>query len=688
MASCLECPAGTASSTRGAVANTTCYACVGAGAYAPAGSAECATCPAGSFPDRARASCLVGVFSCADGLAPTSATAAECAPLECAPPLLLPPTGARSACAGCPAGFSGTLPRCTPCGAGGGGGNATAFLCPGLTAAPLLSFVSAAAAATVAPACAPLTGPLRVVAAPAAAPPRAASPYTWLTGILTVDEAILTGIALASLVTGALALARAAAAAPAASARAGAARVLGALAGLDALSPADRVAEGRVLKNQRDVGGTFTVLSGVSFATLALVLILQREANNVVSTSSVGLLSDAVAAAAAVLPAAAAPPWGAGLHVRVTAACDAGALAAPLLWSGAPAAWALERVTPACGGAGGAAQLVFRCAGCTLTAASSLTVALPYSCQSLLVEAGSLDAAGGVAAFALPPAETAAPSGRVLESIKWTLPTLLAVLNSSVPSASSARGFVVTNGAHAVATAPLAAGAPGAAAVIPRTANVTLALFFPLQTIFAHTVLSQRQSVTELLSSIVGLAGVFGLFATLLGAYDGAAAALTARRGEGGKAAALTRAPTAKGAADAAVNVTQVNLLRAGALPGAPAAVVASAPAPAPVRATTPARPRAPTPPAPPGWEARFSNSAQDFYYVCIATGETTWDTPAGAAAAGDKVPLEAAPTCAAPATTPLWRAVREGADTWYEADDGSSAWELPAGARLAGAPL
>ena len=573
-ATCTSCPAGSASARARATDAAACAPCAPS-TYAPAGSSACSACPPGSTPDAARASCLVGVFVCPAGSAPSTSAAptslASCAPLLCAPPLALAADG--SACAGCAANTSGAFPACESCAAPG--------LCPGLTAAPL---VPAAAFASSA-ACPLLTGAAAL--GPALASRALAAGFPLLTGVLTVDNAIIAGVALASLALLVFAAARASSTV--------AAVADAALARFDAFAQSVNGAVDAPLKRRpRPIGGTCTLLGGIAFVTIALTLGLQRAADNVAAVESVVALTDARRAAALALPVFSAAPWGAGLQVRVTASGDGGVCASGATWAATDAGWALSRVATCAGS--GASQLVFACADCALTPTSSLSISLHYSCQSLLVEAAAMDAAGAVTAFALPAAETAAAPGARLSTISWTLPTLLSVVNSTV--SPSARGFTLTAASHAVAAAPLPAAPGGGLAVVPTAAAVRITIALPLNAFYASTVLSEKQSITALLSSIVGLAGIFGLFGSLLGAADyaatldpcAAARARNARKAVAGGARAVEGAE-ARGGGDGAATV---NPLRAAAR-----------------------------------W--RRASDGVDEWFVELETGATAWERPEGA---------------------------------------------------------
>lgn len=349
--------------------------------------------------------------------------------------------------------------------------------------------------------------------------PLSALGFPWLTGYLTTDNAILTGIALSSTVVLLLA----------------ATQVLPAVAAVvdPLLKRADMFAApytGAQLRaplhhKARRIGGACTLLGAFTFLTLALVNILQREADNVSVQESVVALTDARAASLRELPVFSAAPWGAGVQVRITASGDGTECASPIAWASSNGGWRLV-ATASCGGSG-ASQLIFSCADCvSLDSLTTLDVALHYSCQSLLIEAGAMDGMGAVTSFALPPAKTVGADGALLSSIQWSLPTLLSVVNSSVSLRSSKRGYTLTQGQYVITPQALSNASGGGLAIIPNAAAVSVKVSFPLSTFFSTIVLSEKQSAAALLSSLVGLAGVFSLFGSLLAATDKSAAAL------------------------------------------------------------------------------------------------------------------------------------------------------------------
>lgn len=577
-ATCTACAAGTASNATRATSANACSKCP-LSTYANVASAACSPCPAGSFPDAEQASCLIGVYTCPSGFAPVSSeaptSAASCAPLTCPPPLAVTADG--RACVGCAANTSGTYPACAPC--------TSDTVCPGLTAAPL---VAGAALSAPSASCAMLTGPRSL--APALSVRALPPGIAWLTGVLSVDNAILSGIVLASLAALLFVAARAFASV--------AAVADGLLARFDAFALSINGAVDRPLKYKaRPIGGTFTLLGAIAFATLALTLILQRAADNVNAQRSVVVLDAGAAAAAAELPVFAAAPWGSGIQVRITASGDGGLCAADAKWTATDAGWTLARV-PSCGGGSATSQLVFSCADCVLSATSTLSVSLHYSCQSLRVEAAGMDGAGAVTAFVLPTGETTAAAGSLISAVTWTLPTLLSVVNSSV--SPSARGFALTTAVHAVTTRVLTVSGSGLV-VVPTAASITITIALPLNTFYAVTVLSEKQSFAALLTSIVGLAGVFGFFGSLLGATDYAV-----------KLAPCTAARRARKARTAIAGLPSEEAVGGGSS-GAVAATEN------PLHAV----PHAAT------W--RSATDGEDVWFICVETGATAWVVPEGA---------------------------------------------------------
>ena len=455
----------------------------------------CTACPTGTSPDAQKATCVSSTFTCPAGFAAasskTATTLADCAVLQCASPLAFN-TG-HSSCVGCVSNSSGVFPACAACASGA--------LCPGLTAAPIprLSFSTAPAAT-----CALLTGPQRL---DVVLPVKTSRPcISWLFNDFTMDATVLSFFGLALLVLMKLF----------------ASLCMNHRFFTSLLEAADLFAFAPPLNNgkyrPRAIGGALSMLAAICFFALATLQYLQRAADNVSVVRSLVVLDNADVVEALALPPFTAAPWGSGVQVRVTAAGNAGACASPLSWSAVDSGWSLNSVSTC--GTSGASQHVFSCAACTLSPNSALAIVLDYSCQSLLVEVGALDAAGTVTAYSIPAAQTtAAANGALIESVAFTIPTLLSVFQSKVNDDLSARGFTLLAPVFSVEQA-LPTTTVGGTVIVPSAATVKINVALPVSPFVALTLESEKVSMTMLLSSIVGLAGIFGFFATLLNTLD------------------------------------------------------------------------------------------------------------------------------------------------------------------------
>lgn len=374
---------------------------------------------------------------------------ADVVPLSCPPPLA--PSASLTTCVGCGPGRAGAVPACAAC--------ADSRLCPGATATSLLDLTATTAAPAVAAAaaeCPTLTGALAGVAALAAELPPAVdfSGLSWLLNVYTADAALLTGIAVA--IAAFVLYGAAAASATCATPSRRKPRLLGWLESIDAFLLAVPVKAGESpVARPRAVGGLFTVLGFIALVTMSLTVILLRAANNTRTVKSVDVLDGASRSAAKSLPELPAKPWGSGVQVRITASCDASAGGATLAWASADAQkWTFTNAS--CGApANGVEQLVFACVGCVLTPESGVTARLHHSCQSLVVEAGALSAGGAVSAYVMSAEDSAASAEGRLTSVTWTLAALLSVVNSSVPTPVSSRGYILLDNGSAATRARL-----------------------------------------------------------------------------------------------------------------------------------------------------------------------------------------------------------------------------------------
>ena len=375
----------------------------------------------------------------------------------------------------------------------------------------------------------------------------------------------------------------------------------------------------------RSIGGIFSILGGITFLTITLVLVLQREADNVSRQESIVTLTDARRTAALELPvfSTSAASWDSGIQVRLTASGDGDVCFSEMQWAATEASdWNLT-ATPLCGERDGSvSQLVFNCPDCSkLLPTSSLSVTLPYSCQSLLIEAAAMDATGVVSSFTLPYKETLAAPGEIITNVSWSLSTLFSVVNSSVGSSSSTRGFTLTELSHTIVSQKLKRVDSGLA--LNPLSKVTVVIAFPLNTFYSLTMLSEKQSITALLASIVGLLGVINFFKSLLNSSDWVQQ-LRARQSKD--------TPVKDTSAQSADNFDMTNPLHNDADGKKQRKQLRSASVPPPPNSS---RQRFTV--------ARLANDISrlrrftqyvdeyDVWFHCVETGETTWSLPDGA---------------------------------------------------------
>jgi len=299
---------------------------------------------------------------------------------------------------------------------------------------------------------------------------------------------------------------------------------------LDLFSPMRPINVGsdRVLaeRDKSTLGFSMTLLAVGTLSVLAAVLGASRANANTLVQQSLGPLEGPLLEATAGWPFATAPVPGLpgeanGLFLRFTASGEPRAclpLAGSLQFSGLKAgAWALLP-PPACAG-GAFDQFTLQCASCLLTSAAALSFTLPFSCQSILAEAGAVDASGVFSVVALEPASGGA--GGLLTSLKWTLSPLMALLNDTLDGARSRRGWKLLSLDAALGPPQQllpAAGAGGLLALQPLFSGVRVSVSLSLQPYAATTALKELTSVLQLLSSIAGFqAPVFALVGLLFG---------------------------------------------------------------------------------------------------------------------------------------------------------------------------
>jgi hypothetical protein len=280
-------------------------------------------------------------------------------------------------------------------------------------------------------------------------------------------------------------------------------------------------------RESSSLGFAMTIFAVGALGVLAAVLAANRAANNTLSLQSLGALRDSVAAEAAGWPFAtnASVPGVAGaasgVFLRFTASGEPRAcfpVEGSVQFSGLPAgAWVLLPPPPAaCAAPHPVDQFTLACPGCVFSPASALSFTLPYSCQSILAEAGAVDADGSFSSLALPPA--AGSPGALLTSLSWSLAPLLSLLKNNLDRSLNRRGWQLLSLGSSLGPLQQLAPASGGLSLQPLPSGVRVSVTLALQPFAATTTLTELTTVIQLISSIVGFqAPVFAVAGIIFG---------------------------------------------------------------------------------------------------------------------------------------------------------------------------
>jgi hypothetical protein len=446
------------------------------------------------------------------------------------------------------------------------------------------------------------------------------------------------------------------------------------------------------------------------------------------SSSSAGGSSSSSAAASASASSAAASS--SSLVLRITVDGEPGACGAPLAWSGGgllQGAWELRSVAD-CGGSG-IAQHTLTCPRCALSASTALSLTFHYSCQSYLLEGSSLlpypyDATSYAAA---PPRLTAPHpgGGELLTAFTWRLTPVLSLLWDNVTSTAgmaryaagvlgskpsrSALGWRLAD-STVVAGPGLRPGVAGtnasALALQPLGSAVQVTIELPLSNTYATTLLTPRVPLAQLISNIVGLAGLLSLFGVAFSNFE-RCTQQREQRGPGGGGSPSSPAPAGGGSAGlectpgpasgkapklGAFSITNP-LLRSRRQPSTAAAAAAT---------TTTSSSSMHHPPTPPAAQPCAVAQGGEDGSACATREPVAWEafqahpSPSSAAeraatpcsaieklqdSAGSPGRGSQAPSSSSAPPVSYWYARQDGPFPYYENVDGTATeWDLPLG--------
>lgn len=154
---------------------------------------------------------------------------------------------------------------------------------------------------------------------------------------------------------------------------------------------------------------------------------------------------------------------------------------------------------------------VFECSTCGFGPLSLLTVTFPVACQMFIMTAASIGATGDVyvaSTVAVNPSKVDSAAGTILVGVNVTLQPQLEVFLDTVAGVSN-RGYAVFS-----ATASIAVVDSSSLAKPPD--SVTLVFDWGARNVYTATNVVPIMSAYQLVSSIVGLFGIYGGFGLIL----------------------------------------------------------------------------------------------------------------------------------------------------------------------------
>ena len=206
------------------------------------------------------------------------------------------------------------------------------------------------------------------------------------------------------------------------------------------------------------------------------------------------------------------PVAAAGLEVRMLVSGTPG-----LCGSAATTSWSATGVqrdsfifssVPSCSAGVNFAQLTWSCPNCVFAPGSALATQLHWSCQAIELEVVTVSADGSTRVqreFAA----ASALSG-LIASVSWPLQPLLVVHSDN--KVGRERDYVREEflGYQMIPGSLLVAYVPGGENVQPAAASVSVTFDLSPNSLYLSVVFDDVESVSKLLSSIIGLSGIFG----------------------------------------------------------------------------------------------------------------------------------------------------------------------------------
>jgi len=284
------------------------------------------------------------------------------------------------------------------------------------------------------------------------------------------------------------------------------------------------------VKQCTPLGGLFSLMALTTLITYAAYMTASWAQDNTLVQKSLAILGPSAWSELAGLPWVAVPLGSAlgPLALRVTIDGNPGACAKPSMsFTGLEGGGKFQlESTVDCGGSG-VAQHTLTCPSCRFTSDTSVTLVFDYSCQSMLLEAQSASPSHpsplSLASLAAPTSLTVAPKpGSLLTSVAWQLTPVLSVLwdNSTLRSSGMGWSFGGSKVTWSRPPSTPPVNPDGIPSLTPLASSVSVTFSLPLSSPYSVTLLTQRVPITQLLANIVGLSGVLAFFGLTFGFFE------------------------------------------------------------------------------------------------------------------------------------------------------------------------
>ena len=416
-------------------------------------------------------------------------------------------------------------------------------------------------------------------------------------------------------------------------------------------------------------GGFTFGLAIAMWLTFSITQILTFSLYNVVKTPAIKLLDSNISTASKDYVSSDGETAQPSLFVRVTAAGDPGNCSGPIgTFSQGGLNWTMNSITICANSTvdyGSIVQFQLDCRNCLVPATSSLNFSLDYSCQSLLIEVGAIDANKVQTAVRMSTADTIArrldPKSfdmSALSSASFTVVPVLSLINSSFDETRKMRGYALTAGATERRGRILKPfNSTTGVAIAPEAKFISVGILFELSTLVMVTSETKSKTYFDLFSQILGLSTIFTNTSFIFGALF----IIIQIAGEAYEKLAACAGMRGRRAQQALYHSIR--------------------------KMVQPSSHKLTQPSVADGLKWSQKSDGTDTWYVCDATGESSWELPPGAVLADDdgstvmistENPLRAASVEDAPEETASTRNSAAAAESEDIADTASVALPPP----------